>query len=215
MTELIRVAIIDDHPSFREGVVTVLKGVGGIEVVREGATAADALRIAQEVLPDVMLLDIGVPGGGVEAAASIARACPDVRTVMLTASENEQHVMSALQAGARGYILKGSSGDEVVEAVRAIAKGDSYIAPNLAARLLINKGKQVETVKDSPHSLNSREEEIFAFMARGRSNKEIARALNCTERTVKHHMTKIMQKLNVRNRVEAALKFRSGQNKRA
>ena len=215
MTELIRVAIIDDHPMFREGVVTVLMGVEGIEVVREGTTAADALRIAQEVLPDVMLLDIGVPGGGVEAAASIARACPDVRTVMLTASENEQHVMSALQAGARGYILKGSSGHEVVEAVRAIAKGDSYMAPNLAARLLIKQGKQVETVKDIPRNLNSREEEIFAFVARGRSNKEIARALNCTERTVKHHMTKIMQKLNVRNRVEAVLKFRSGQNKRA
>ena len=215
MTELIRVAIIDDHPMFREGVVTVLMGVEGIEVVREGTTAADALRIAQEVLPDVMLLDIGVPGGGLEAAASIARACPDVRTVMLTASENEQHVMSALQAGARGYILKGSSGHEVVEVVRAIAKGESYMAPNLAARLLINRSKQVETVKDSPRNLNSREEEIFAFVARGRSNKEIARALNCTERTVKHHMTKIMQKLNVRNRVEAVLKFRSGQNKRA
>ena len=215
MTELIRVAIIDDHPLFREGVVTVLMGEEGIEVVREGATAADALRIAQEVLPDVMLLDIGVPGGGVEAAASIARACPDVRTVMLTASENEQHVMSALQAGARGYILKGSSGQEVVEAVRAIAKGDSYMAPNLAARLLINRGKQVETAKDSTRSLNSREEEVFAFVVRGRSNKEIARALNCAERTVKHHMTKIMQKLNVRNRVEAVLKFRSGQNKRA
>jgi DNA-binding NarL/FixJ family response regulator len=214
MTELIRVAIIDDHPLFRAGVVTVLMGVEGIEVVREGATAADALRIAQEVLPDVMLLDIGVPGGGLEAAASIARACPDVRTVMLTASENEQHVMSALQAGARGYILKGSSGDEVVEAVRAIAKGDSYMAPNLAARLLI-KGKQAETVTDIPRNLNSREEEIFAFVARGRSNKEIARALNCTERTVKHHMTKIMQKLNVRNRVEAVLKFRSRQNKSA
>ena len=84
----------------------------------------------------------------------------------------------------------------------------TIMAPNLAARLLINKGKQVETVKDSPHSLNSREEEIFAFVARGRSNKEIARALNCTERTVKHHMTKIMQKLNVRNRVQAVLKFR-------
>jgi len=171
MTELIRVAIIDDHPLFREGVVTVLMGEEGIEVVREGATAADALRIAQEVLPDVMLLDIGVPGGGVEAAASIARACPDVRTVMLTASENEQHVMSALQAGARGYILKGSSGQEVVEAVRAIAKGDSYMAPNLAARLLINRGKQVETVKDSTRSLNSREEEVFAFVVRGRSSQ--------------------------------------------
>ena len=156
-----------------------------------------------------MVLDICLTGGGIEAAANIARACPNMRTLMLTASEDEQDVAAALRAGARGYILKGSSGREVIDAVRAIAEGDSYVAPNLAARLLTQRSKQTEAVvDDNPHDLTCREGEIFAFVARGMSNKEIARSFNCTERTVKHHVTNIMQKLNVRNRVQAALKFR-------
>jgi two-component system nitrate/nitrite response regulator NarL len=208
MSRLLRVAVIDDHPLFREGVVSMLTSVDGIEVVEQGATAAEALKVAQELLPDVMLLDVGMPGGGVEAAASIARTCPNVRIIMLTASEDERDVASALQAGARGYILKGSSGHEVVQTLRAVAGGDSYVAPNLAARLLIKQGQRTETIVDrNPHDLTSREEEIFALVALGMSNKEIARRFNCTERTIKHHMTNIMQKLNVRNRVQAALKF--------
>jgi two-component system nitrate/nitrite response regulator NarL len=208
MSKLLRVAVIDDHPLFREGVVSLLTSVDGIEVVGQGATAAEALRVAQELLPDAMLLDVGLPGGGVEAAGSIARTCPNVRIIMFTASEDERDVASALQAGARGYILKGSSGHEVVQTLRAVAGGDSYVAPNLAARLLIKQGQRTETIVDrNPHDLTSREEEIFALVALGMSNKEIARRFNCTERTIKHHMTNIMQKLNVRNRVQAALKF--------
>jgi DNA-binding NarL/FixJ family response regulator len=204
----IRIAVIDDHPMFREGTVGVLTGTDGIEVVGEGSTASDALKIARERIPDVVLLDLRLPGCGVEAVASIARTCPNVRTIILTASEDEQDVASALQAGARGYMLKGSSGDEVVETVRAVVRGESYVAPSLAARLLVNRGKRIEvTTDDDRRDLSSREEEIFALVAQGRSNKEVARSLNCTERTVKHHMTNIMQKLNVRNRVEVALKF--------
>lgn len=208
MSGAIRIAVIDDHPMFREGAGQSLACVDGIEVIGEGASAADALRVAEELRPDVMLLDISLPGGGVEAAANIARACPSVRIIMLTASENEHDVSSALQAGARGYILKGSSGDEVVATVRAIARGDSYVAPNLAARLLIKQGKRIGTIVErNAHDLTSREEEIFALVSRGMSNKEVARCRKCTERSVKHHMTNIMRKLHVRNRVEAALKF--------
>jgi two-component system nitrate/nitrite response regulator NarL len=129
---------------------------------------------------------------------------------MLTASEDEKDVVSALRVGVQGYILKGSTGPEVVETVRSIARGDSYVAPNLAARLLINKSVRTETaVDDNPYNLTSREAEVFELLARGMSNKGIARVVKCTERTVKHHMTNIMQKLHVRNRVEAALKFKS------
>jgi two-component system nitrate/nitrite response regulator NarL len=205
MSKLLRVVVIDDHPLFRRGVVDLLTAAEGIEVVGQGGTGADALKVAQELLPDVMLLDVALPGGGLEAAARVSGACPNVQTVMLTASENEEHVAAALEAGARGYILKGSSGRELIEALRAIAEGQSYVPPNLGARLLIKKGQRTEVV--AAGKLTSREEEILALVAQGMSNKEIARGMNCNERSVKHHMTSIMQKLDVRNRVQAALKF--------
>ena len=208
MNNSVRVAIIDDHPLFREGLVQHLTSAGGIEIVGEGAIAADAVRIAQQFAPDVMLLDISLPGNGIDATSAIASACPNVRIVMLTASENEQNVVLALQAGARGYLLKGSEGSEVVEVVRAIAQGHSHVAPTLAARLLTIRPNPIEAVvNDNPHDLTCREAEIFELVARGMSNRGIAEAFNCAERTVKHHMTKIMQKLHVRNRVEVALKF--------
>lgn len=206
----IRIAVIDDHPLFRDSLIDTLMTAGRFDIVGEGATAADALRIAKERAPNVLLLDLRLPGGGVEASARIVSVCPTVRIIILTASENAQDVISALQAGVQGYILKNCSGLELVETVRHIARGNSYVAPNLAARLLINRGKSVEavTVDKSPH-LTSREERIFAHVSRGMSNKEVARLLHCTERTVKHHMTNIMRKLNVRNRIEAVLKFAS------
>src|SRR5712671_485058 len=173
MPDAIRIAVIDDHPMFREGAVQIFACMDDIEVVAEGATAADALRVAQELRPDVMLLDISLPGDGLEAAASIARTFPGVRTVMLTASESELDVASALQAGARGYILKGSSAAEVVETVRAIFKGESYVAPSLAARLLIQMGKRNEVVANKPVSdLTAREDEILALVSSGMTNKE-------------------------------------------
>src|SRR5215470_9578481 len=209
MPGAIRIAVIDDHPMFREGAVQSLTCMDGIEVVAEGATAADAIKVAEEFRPDVMLLDISLPGGGVEAAANIARTCPSVRAVMLTASESELDVASALQAGARGYILKGSSGAEVAETVRAIFNGESYVAPCLAARLLIQMGKRHNIAASKPsNELTNREEEILSLVSRGMTNKEIANRLNLTERRVKHHMTSIMRKSKVRNRVEAMLMFR-------
>ena len=206
----IRIAVIDDHPLFREGVVETLKSAGIFEIVGEGATAIDAIRVAKELAPNVMLLDVRLPGGGIQAAADIVSACPTVRIIMLTASESEQDIVSALQAGARGYILKTSSGVEIVEAARDIALGNSYVAPSLAARLLINRGTGIETVAvDNSSDLTSYEKKIVAHVSRGLSNKDVARRLNCTERTVKYHMTNIMRKLNVRNRVEAVLKLTS------
>jgi len=205
------VAVIDDHPMFREGAMGLLTSADGIEVVGEGATAADAVKIAQDRAPDVFLLDIHLPGGGFEAVAGIARVCSNAGIIMLTVSEDEKDITSALQAGARGYILKSSSGSEVVETVRAIARGEFYVQPNLAARLLIKEAKRIEAVViDKFRNLTSREDEIFAVVSRGASNKEVARCLKCTERTVKHHMTNIMRKLNVRNRVQAVLKIRHG-----
>jgi DNA-binding NarL/FixJ family response regulator len=187
--------------------IHALMQTSGVQVVGEGATAADALKIAQDLKPDVVLLDLRLPGGGVEAIANIVRDCPNVRTIVLTASENEQDVASVLAAGARGYILKGSSGPDVIETIQAIVRGNCYVAPNLAARILVNKAQIEAVAADNPHDLTSREREIFALVSQGMSNKEVARRLKCTERTVKHHMTHIMQKLNVRNRVQAVVKL--------
>jgi two-component system, NarL family, nitrate/nitrite response regulator NarL len=151
---LIRIAVINDNPMFRERMVRMLRGVAGIEVVGDGATAADALKIAQELAPDVMLLHLHLPEGSTEVTASVARVCPDVRTVILTASENDQDITSALRAGARGYIATSSSGREVVETVRAIVRGDSRTAPKLAPRLLIKNGELIKTiVNDNLHDL--------------------------------------------------------------
>jgi len=210
MPDAIRVAVIDDHPMFREGAVQILACMDDIEVVAEGATAADALRVAEELRPDVMLLDIGLPGNGLEAAAGIARTFPTVRAVILTASESAFDVAAALQAGARAYILKGSSGAEVVEAVRAVFNGKSCVAPYLAAQRPVHMGKRAEDAASKPNDLTGREEEILSLVSRGMTNKEIASCLNLTERAVKHHMTSIMRKSNVRNRVEAMLMFRRG-----
>ena len=205
MPGAIRIAVIDDHPMFREGAVQTLTCMDGIEVVAEGATAAEALKVAEELRPDVMLLDISLPGGGVAAAAKIARICPGVRSVMLTASDSEADIASALQAGARGYILKGSSGAEVAETVRAIFNGESRMASGLAQQL---RGQACERNELAAGDLTRREEEILALVSQGMTNKEIANRLRLTERTVKHHMTSIMRKSKVRNRVEAMLMFR-------
>jgi two-component system, NarL family, nitrate/nitrite response regulator NarL len=145
MPTSIRIAVINGQPIFRAGLIRMLDGVDDIEVVGEGANAADALKVAQELVPDVILLDLRLPGGGIEAAASIARVCPNVRTVILTTTENEQDVALTLQAGARGYIMTSSSGREVVATVRAIIRGDSR-APRLAPRLLIKNGDRIDTI---------------------------------------------------------------------
>lgn len=157
----IRIAVFDDHPMFREGVVQMLKRVDRFEIVGEGATAIDAFKIAQERAPDVVLLDLRMPGGGIEAAACIACDCPNVRTLMLTTSECEHDVASALQAGARGYVLKGCRDSEIVDAVHAIVRGDFYFTPNFVVRLLIERGKR---------STNSRQRQSSVISLAGRSN---------------------------------------------
>ncbi len=209
MSERLRVAIIDDHPLFREGVVHTLRGTKSLEIVGEGGSAEDALRIAREKLPDIVLLDVRMPGGGVEAARSIARACPVVKMIMLTVSESEQDVAQALEAGAKGYVLKGTSGSDLIKTMFAVSRGESYVTPGLAARLLTHAKKQQEAAR-TPElpELTERETQILAQVARGFTNKEIARSLTLSEKTVKHHMTNVMQKLRVRNRVEAAMVYR-------
>jgi DNA-binding NarL/FixJ family response regulator len=204
----LRVAIVDDHPLFREGVVHTLRGARVLDVVGEGATAEDAIRIAKEELPDILLLDVSMPGGGIEAARSIARTCPVVKVIMLTVSELEDDVAQALEAGVKGYVLKGTSGSDLLRTLYAVSRGESYVTPELAARLLTHAIRQEPAAPPRLPELTEREGQILAHVAKGLTNKEIARGLSLSEKTVKHHMTNVMQKLQVRNRVEAAMMYR-------
>jgi len=204
---VINIVVVDDHPLFRDGVVRTLNADPNFNVVAEGAGADDALELARKYLPDIILLDVSMPGGGVEAAQRVAVSCPIVKVVMLTVSEDEEIVYSALKAGARGYVLKGVSGSELTRILSNVNLGDAYITPSLATTLLVDMNREAEPAVSGARldDLTRRERQILEQLASGASNKEIADTFFLSEKTIKHHMTNILQKLQVRNRVEAAL----------
>jgi DNA-binding NarL/FixJ family response regulator len=204
MTDTIRVVVADDHPLFRDGVVNSLETIAGFSVVGQAESGEEAFELATEMLPDVILLDIGMPGeGGIVAARRIAAACPATHIVMLTVSEDHDDLMQALKAGARGYVLKGISAKDLTSAVKAVAGGEVYISPALAGSLLF------EMTHDEPISLldqlTEREREILKLASDGLTNREIGERLHLAEKTIKHYMTNVLQKLHVRSRVQAAL----------
>ena len=204
----IHTALIDVHPLFRVGIREALARTADIKVVAEGSSVTDALHIAQTLSPDLILIDIDMPGGGITAIAEIAEVLPDIKVVMLTDSESESDVSAAVAAGVQGYVLKGISGAELVDIVRAIHGGQSYVTPALAASML-RRGLRAEQASCSAEvceQLTAREDQILKYVSNGLSNKEVARKLNISDKTVKHYMTLIMQKMQVRNRVEAVLR---------
>jgi DNA-binding NarL/FixJ family response regulator len=202
MSDAIRVAVADDHPMFRAGVVGSLREVPGIEVVGDAGDAASALMLARSELPDVIILDIAMPGGGLTAARDIAAACPATRIVMLTVSEDEDDLLAAVKSGASGYVLKGAGAGELVSVIRSVNAGEVYVAPALAWGML----RELQTPRTSPFDeLTEREREVLELVAEGLSNQEVGDRLGLAEKTIKHYMTNILGKLQVRSRVEAAL----------
>lgn len=204
----IRLVIVDDHPIFREGVASILGSETDIEITGQGVTADDAIRLTSEMLPDVILLDINMPGGGLSAAVAIANAFPVVKIIMLTGSSEEDDVVNALKAGAQAYVLKGVAARELNGIVHSVYMGESYVSPSLAAHLLseiTSPHRQLPSTKDNFAELTERERQILELIAIGTSNKEIGQNLSLTEKTIKHYVTNILQKLHVRNRVQAAL----------
>jgi DNA-binding NarL/FixJ family response regulator len=206
MSPSISIVVIDDHPLLREGVISTLGAMDDFEVIGQGENYDDALSIAHQTMPDIILLDISMPGGGVGAARDIHAALPSIRLVMLTASENEKDVMSALQAGASAYILKGRGGKELVDLVRRVWSGETFITPSLASSILLDSYNREPSPESSLlDKLNERESSILKALERGLTNRQIAGELFLSEKTIKHYMTNILQKLQVKNRVEAAL----------
>jgi len=210
MTAPIRAVVVDDHPLFREGVTRSLEESGQFMIAAQGGSADDAVRLVTEFNPDIVLLDLSMPGGGIHAAAQIAQQAPDVKVVVLTVSEANDDIMAALKAGAKGYVLKGVGSAALVEIMQGIANGESYVSPSLAARLLTEmRLRPPPALADDPLStLTEREEQILRLVAQGMSNKEVGRKLELQEKTIKHHMTRILEKLHVRNRTEAAMLLR-------
>jgi two-component system, NarL family, nitrate/nitrite response regulator NarL len=200
----IRIVIADDHPLFRQGVAYTLSREADMAVVGEASSGRQALELARIHTPDVLLLDITMPeGDGLTTAAQIAATLPDTQIVMLTASEEGDDLVMAMKVGARGYVVKGAGAGEVVAAVRAVAQGEAFITPKMAGNLLMEM-----TRKPAPNplaELTEREREVLDHLAQGMTNREIGQQLSLAEKTVKHYVTAVLQKLHVRSRVEAAL----------
>jgi two-component system nitrate/nitrite response regulator NarL len=218
----LRIAIVDDHPIFRNGLSRSLADEPGFLVVGEGSNAADAIALFKQHRPDVLLLDLSMPGGGHHALRVIKAEHASAAIIVLTASEEDSDLFDALKEGAKGYILKGVSASTLVSAVRNVVAGESYVSPSLAARILTEmKAEAPQAVSDpvrNPHedalaSLTPREEQILGLVADGNSNKEVARQLSLQEKTIKHNMTRILQKLKARNRTEAAIFLRDARSR--
>jgi two-component system, NarL family, nitrate/nitrite response regulator NarL len=203
-TPAVRAAIIDLHPMFRAGVALTLSKTAGYELVAEGAGTDDAYRIARHDAPDVLILDLHSEFN-VETLARLASEFPAMRTLILTVLADEKQVIAALRAGAAGYMLKGASAAELIESIRRVHRGETYVYSSLAARLMLGLALQRESKPDRLSVLTTREEQILAGLGHGLSNKEIARDLHLSEKTIKHYVGSLLNKPRVRNRVEAAL----------
>ncbi|MBB3455903.1 DNA-binding NarL/FixJ family response regulator [Rhizobium sp. BK313] len=214
MTTAISLAVIDDHPLFREGVIRSLAEIDGFAIVGEGSTMEDAIRISEDARPDVLLMDISMPGGGLNALPLILERVPGQKIVILTVSEASDDVTTALRSGAKGYVLKGVGSRALADILRTVASGESYVAPTLSARLISGDGNASLRKADLLRDLTGRESEVLQFVAAGLSNKQIGLKLDLHEKTVKHHMTQIFAKLGVANRTEAAMAFRDALEKR-
>lgn len=204
MPERIRVLVIDDHPLFRQGVVHSLSKAADISVVGEGSSGEEALALAGELMPDIVLLDMSMPGwDGLVTTQKVTMVCPATGIIILTVSEDRDRLLGAFKAGARAYVLKGVAGQELVQVVRAVAGGEVYVSPSLAAEILVSLNRH--PAPDPLQELTARELEILGLIGAGLTNRAIGDRLQLSEKTIKHYVTNILQKLQVRSRVEAAL----------
>lgn len=209
----IRLLVVDDHTLFRRGLVALLAGDPGLEVAGEAGDAAEAVRKAQALQPDVVLLDNHLPGAtGLQALAELKAAAPAARIVLLTVSEDEQDLRAALHGGANGYLLKTIEGDALGAALQRVMRGEPVVSPEMMGKLVAAVQAPVPAparaeaaAAEAPAQLSPREQEVLRQIARGASNKEIARTLDIAETTVKIHVQHILRKLGVSSRVQAAL----------
>jgi two-component system NarL family response regulator len=208
---MIKVLIADDHHLFREGLARIIRDAPGMELVGSAEDGEEAVQLTREHKPDVVLLDVNMPGlSGLDAACQIHENNPQVQILMLTISEKDRDLFTAIRSGARGYLLKNASTQDLLGAIRQVCAGQSPVTPSMAAKLLdefttlssnvipgVEKRKEIEKLTD-------REQEVLRLVARGMSNKEIGEELGISPLTAKAHLSSILEKLRLRGRVEAA-----------
>jgi two-component system, NarL family, response regulator LiaR len=202
MPDPIAILIADDHPVVRQGLRTFLETQDGLEVVGEASDGAEAAELAQQLLPDVVLMDLVMPGlDGVEATRRIREISPSTKVIVLTSFDEDEKVFPAVKAGAAGYLLKDVRPQELAEAVRRVHAGEALLAPSVAAKLM----QEVAGERQPVGGLTERELEVLRLIARGLANKLIAQELVVSEKTVKTHVSNILAKLHLTDRTQAAL----------
>ncbi|WP_342774480.1 response regulator transcription factor [Actinocorallia herbida] len=215
--EPLRVLLADDHPVYRDGLAMLLGSVPGIDVVGTAASGAEAVAGAAELQPDIVVMDVGMPGmDGIEATRRVTAASPHIGVVVLTMAEQEATLFAAMRAGARGYLLKGANQTEIVRAIRGVAAGDVIFGPSVARRVADFFAGPEESGRSTPPEpaeyvfpqLTPRERDIIELVAAGRSNAQIAAALFLSQKTVRNNVSNIFTKLHVADRAEAIVRAR-------
>jgi two-component system, NarL family, nitrate/nitrite response regulator NarL len=202
----VSIAFVDDHPILLEGIVSVFSKSDELNIVGKGNSTDDAVAIAETLSPEILVVDLNMPGDIFEAIARIVERRPNTRIIAFTAATSIDHAVRALDAGASGYVLKGSSADDLLNAIRAVRLGDTFIAQGFAGKVIAAlRNASLRKAAARAIKLSIREEQIVRLLLRGRTNREIADQLHISEKTVKHYMTVLMQKLNVRNRLEVVI----------
>ena len=214
MTEATRILIADDHTLFRDGLRALFSSLPDTEVVGEAATGAEAVSLAEELQPDVVLMDIQMSDGqttnlnGIEATRQIVQTSPHIGVIVVTMFEDDDSVFAAMRAGARGYVLKGADQEEMIRTIRAVSRGEALFGPEIAARLTaFFKASKTPAAAAFP-DLTDREREVLQLLAKGLSNQEIANRLTISVKTVRNHVSNIYSKLQVVDRVQAIIRAR-------
>lgn len=208
--EPIRVLIADDHPHFRDGLRALLLSAPDLEVVGEAEDGREAITLAERLQPDVILMDLGMPGvNGIEATRAILHTSPHISVLVISMQEDDDSVFAALKAGARGYLLKGALKAEILRAIRAVSSGEAIFGPSIARRLVqYFAAPHPDTPPEAFPELTGREHEILELIARHETNPEIARKLYLSPKTVRNHVSNIFTKLQVADRAQAIIRAR-------
>lgn len=203
---MIRIVIVDDHDLVRAGLRAILEQDGQFEVVGECGDGQDAIRLAVRLKPDIVLMDVHLPGGigGLEATEAIVKDCPETQVIVLTQYENREYIRRAIRIGARGYLLKRSVASQLKDAIRTVHAGQRYLHPSVADELvdLVTTGRSLEDPEDDYDRLTPREKQVFKLLAEGKTSRDISKYLTISLKTAMTHRTNLMEKLNMHSRSE-------------